>query len=371
MNKLLSIFLLCVFNVHAQKQEINISQLSEQISQYTGEFMEENKFIGMQTMVLYKNDIIFNEGFGYSDFENKKSFSDKTIVALGSNTKEFTSVAVQLLKNKSLIRYDDKIEKYLSNELVNKSNITIRQLLCHTSGLPDFFDIEEKYEPNVTSFNSIISTTAKLSRKFLPGEKYEYNNTGYLLLGKLIEKISNQNIGDFFREHIISPLELQDTYYLGDTFSPQNMSKSYEEIVDNKIQIFNSNSQYYAEYRISQAAGGLGGSLSDFVKWHTAILKGQLLPMESVNEMITPCTINNGSQTKYGLGMEIRTINNEVYYNHGGATNGFVSDALYFPNRDLTIGFVTNSWENPTKYKNFLIKKVLYWLDNKNGNNHH
>ena len=113
MNKLLVIFILCIFNVHAQQhqQEMNVAQLSEKITQVTEQFIEENKFIGMQTMVLYKNDIIFNKGFGYSDFENKKPFVDNTIVALGSNTKEFTSVAVQLLKNKSLIRYDDKIEK--------------------------------------------------------------------------------------------------------------------------------------------------------------------------------------------------------------------------------------------------------------------
>jgi CubicO group peptidase (beta-lactamase class C family) len=141
-----------------------------------------------------------------------------TIFALGSNSKEFTSIAIQLLKNKGLISFNDKIEKYLSNELVNNSNVTIRQLLCHTSGLPDFFDIEDKYNPNLTSFNNIISTVANLPVRFSAGEKYEYNNTGYLLLGALVEKLSEQNLGDFYRDNIILPLNLANTYYLGDTF---------------------------------------------------------------------------------------------------------------------------------------------------------
>jgi CubicO group peptidase (beta-lactamase class C family) len=361
--KLSILFLLCVFNTHA-KQEINLTQLQKKIALITKAFMEENNFIGMQTMVLYKNDIIFNKGFGYADIKRSQPFLDNTIVALGSNTKEFTSTAIQLLKSKELINFDDKIEMHLSNKLVNGSNVTVRQLLCHTSGLPDFFNIEKKYDPNVTSFNSIISTTATLPKRFAAGDRYEYNNTGYLLLGKLIEKLSGQSLGDYYRENIIAPLKLNNTYFLGDTFYPMNMSKSYD-VIDNKVILFNSTHENYAEYRISSSAGGLGGSLSDFMKWHTAILKGYLLPKESIDEMITPCTTNDGSKTRYGLGMEIRSIDNEIYYNHGGATNGFVSDALYFPNRDLTIAFVANSWKNPTKYKYQLVKEVLGWLKNK------
>jgi D-alanyl-D-alanine carboxypeptidase len=364
MNKLLLVFLLCGFNVQANQKEINAEILDEIVTQLTERFMEEEKFIGIQAAVLYKNKLILNKGFGYTDIENKKTFSNNTIVSLGSNTKVFTSIAIQLLKNRGLISFDDKIEKYLSNKLVDKSNVTIKQLLCHTSGLPDFFSIEKQYNPNLTSFNNIISTVVKLPNRSAAGEKYEYNNTGYLLLGALIEKLSEQSLGDFYRENIITPLNLTDTYYLGDTFHPMNMSKSYDEI-DNKVVLFDSKHENYAEYRIAQGAGALGGSLSDYIKWHTAILKGRLLPMESIDKMITPCTINDGSQTKYGLAMKTRMIGNEVYYNHGGAINGFVSDALFFPNKDLTIAFAANSWKNPTKYKSQLIKEVLNWLKNK------
>jgi len=362
MNKLLLIFLFYAVNTQAEQKKHGIERLEKVITQVTESFMEEEGFIGIQTAVLYKNEIIFNKGFGYSDLENKKPFLDNTIVALGSNTKEFTSTAVQILKNRGLLNLDDKIEMHLANKLIDGSNVTVRQLLCHTSGLADFFDIEDKYQPNLTSFNSIIATTATLPKRFLAGEKYEYNNTGYLLLGKLIEKVSGQNLGDFYREHIIAPLKLYNTYYLGDTFFPTNMSKSYDEI-DNEIIPFESTHQYYSEYRISQGAGGVGGSLKDFIRWHTAILKGKLLPMSSINEMITPCTINDGSKTRYGLGIEIRAIDGEIYYLHGGATNGFVSDALYFPNRDISLAFVSNTWKNPTKYKYLLIKEVLAWLN--------
>jgi len=362
-HKLLFVFLFFGYNVQATQKEINVKSLEKKVIQMTKAFMEEEKvFVGIQAAVLYQNEIIFNEGFGYADIENKKPFLANTIVALGSNTKEFTSVAVQLLKNKGLIRYDDKIEEYLSNELVTKSNVTIKQLLCHTSGMPDFFDISRKYNSNLMTFNRLISAAAKLPNSFSAGDKYEYNNTGYILLGKLIEEISGQSLGDFYRENIIAPLKLKNTYYLGDTIPPINMAKSYDR-VDNQVTLFDQTHEDYTEYRISQGAGGLGGSLSDFIKWHTAILKGHLLPMENVGEMLTPCTLNDDSQTKYGLGMEIRTLDNELYYYHNGATNGFLSNALYFPNKELTIAFITNSWENPSKYEKKLISDVLDWLN--------
>ncbi len=216
------------------------------------------------------------------------------------------------------------------------------------------------------TFNSLISAAAKLPKNFSVGDKYEYNNTGYILLGKLIEKLSGQSLGDFYRENIIAPLKLKNTYYLGDTSSPINMSKSYDR-VDNKVALFDQTHEDYAEYRLSQGAGGLGGSLSDFITWHTAILKGQLLPIENINEMITPCALNDGSQTKYGLGIEVRMIDNEIYYYHNGASNGFLSNALYFPNKDLTIAFVTNSWENPSKYEKKLISNVFDWLNHESS----
>lgn len=361
MNRLFFIFFLCGSNVQANQENINVELLDKVVTQVTEKFMEEEGVVGLQAAVLYKNKLILNKGFGYTDIVNKKPFLNNTIVALGSNTKVFTSIAIQLLRNKGLISFDDKIEKYLSNKLVNKSNVTIKQLLCHTSGLPDFFDIEDKYNANFASFNSIISTVEKLPKRSATGEKYEYNNTGYLLLGALIEKLSGQNLGDFYRENIITPLNLTNTYYLGDTFSPMNMSKSYDEI-DDQIVLFDSNHENYAEYRIAQGAGALGSSISDFIKWHTAILKGRLLPMENINEMITPCTTNDGINTKYGLAMKAQKIDDEIYYRHGGAINGFMSDALYFPDKDLTIAFVVNTWKNPTRYKNQLINDVLNWL---------
>jgi hypothetical protein len=137
----------------------------------TNSFMEQEKvFVGIQAAVLYKNEIILNKGFGYTDIENKKPFLNNTIVALGSNTKELTSVAVQLLHNKALIGYD------------------------------------------------------------------------------------------------------------------------------NKTILFDHTHENYAEYRLSQGAGAVGGSLADFTKWHTAILTSQLLPMKNINQMITPCTLNNGQR---------------------------------------------------------------------------
>jgi hypothetical protein len=144
-----------------------------------------------------------------------------------------------------------------------------------------------------------------------------------------------------------------------------NMAKSYDD-VDKEMLLFNSDHENYAEYRIAQGAGALGGSLSDYIKWHTKILKGRLLPINNINEMVISCTLNDGTKTKHGLGINSYAVDGEIYYRHGGAINGFVSDALYFPEHDLTVAFVGNSWKNPTKYKDFLIRDVLEWLNKVN-----
>ena len=133
------------------------------------------------------------------------------------------------------------------------------------------------------------------------------------------------------------------------------MAQAYDE----DLSAFNVEHDDYTEYRIAHGAGALGGSLSDYLNWHQGILTNKLLNEESVNKMKSMCTLSDGSKTEYGLGIKVGHVKGYKAYLHGGAINGFTSDALYFPALDLTIGFVTNTWVNPVEFRTELVDSVL------------
>ena len=362
--KLLFIYLLAMLYLFTNKASANIKQLDKIITKTTESFLIKNNYSGLQVVILEKEKLIFDKGFGYADIENKTQFTRNTVVALGSKAKVFTSIAILQLQSRGYFQLDDQIENYLPYKVLKNSNVTIRQLLCHTSGLGDVYDSDEPSNANFSSLNTLITQMDKMPKIAGTGEQYEYNNGGYLLLAVLVEKLSQQSIGDFYRENIIAPLQLCNTYYLGDTFQPINMAKAYDD-KDGQLILFTPEHENYAEYRIAHGAGGIGGSVLDYAKWHRAILQGKLVPLKNIEEMTQFCSLNNGTKTNYGLGMHTATFNNESYFYHGGASNGFGSDAVYFPKRDLTIAFAGNTWKNPNKYKKQLIKDVLTWLDNR------
>ena len=325
------------------------------INQLANEFIKNKTFVGIQVAIRYQNREIFNKGYGFANINENTPFTHKTIVALGSNTKTFTSTSIQLLANQGLINLNDHIEKYFPIKTFKNSGITIRNLLCHTSGISDIYEKENYGNINQSSlqqFSNLVDNFPRLSKA---NEKFEYNNTGYLFLGRLIEQVSKQSIGDFYRENIIAPLDLSNTFYLGDTFFPLNMAQSYEE----DFSLINSEHEDYTEYRIAHSAGALGGTIHDYLLWHENILQEKLLPKENIQEMKTACILNDGTKTKYGLGLEIKHVNGYNAYSHGGAINGFTSDAYYFPQRNLTIGFVSNTWVNPTEFRDKLLELVL------------
>lgn len=251
------------------------------INKLANEFIKNKTFVGIQVAVRYQNKEIFNKGYGLANIKENTPFTKKTIVALGSNTKTFTSTSIQLLANQGLISLNDHVEKYFPIKTFKDSGITIRNLLCHTSGIADIYEKDNYGNINHSSlqtFSNLVDYFPKLSK---PNEKYEYNNTGYLFLGRIVEKVSQQSLGDFYREKIIAPLGLSSTLYLGDTFSPLYMAQSYEE----DFSIFNSEHEDYTEYRIAHSAGALGGTIHDYLLWHQGILQEKLLPRESIHEM--------------------------------------------------------------------------------------
>lgn len=343
-----------LFSAHASTLSTEQNAIVSEIKKLGDEFIAKENFAGIQIEILVGEKPFIQESFGFSDIKNKSVFKENTIVALGSNTKTYTSIIIQMLIDEKKIKLNSPIEDYLDNNIFKNTGITIEHLLCHTSGIPELFGNEESFIPSQTTLNAFSDKINHMELAFKKNDEYAYSNTGYFFLGLLIQKITKMSIGDAYREMIIAPLELNKTFYLGDTFKPSNMATSYTDTLEK----FDANHEHYTEYRFAHAAGALGGSLRDYNKWTRLVMSGQLLPLEKINGLAKPCTLNNSTKTKYGKGIKELDVNGFKVLTHGGAINGYTSYSLYFPESDITVGFVTNTWKNPSELKEKLLEII-------------
>jgi CubicO group peptidase (beta-lactamase class C family) len=324
-------------------------------------FIEESGTVGLSIAALQGNKQLFNLSFGHINIEKNIPFTDQTVVALGSNMKVVTASYIHILKEQGKIQLDTPINNILKDKIKYGDEVSIRHLLCHTSGLPNVFgegEFKDYYWEKATSKNKLVNqiNSSNLSPK--PNEKYEYNNTGYLILGWIVEDITGMSLGDYTREHFIQRLELQNTYYLGDTFFVPNISGGFTKVngVIQKVP-----HKDLIEYRVAGGAGAIGGTLSDYNKWFSAIAKGTLFTSQTTKDMQTPCLLNSGEHGPEGMGIEWSEIDNEKALNGGGVANGFLSLSYYFPKYDLTIGFVGNTEIDWVSFYQQYYPKVLNW----------
>lgn len=280
--------------------------------------------------------------------------------------KVVTATYIHQLSEQGKIDINASINRYLSKALKYGDKVKVKDLLCHTSGLPNIFGAGEYKDYH---WEKAISKKDMLSRINAsevipkPNEKYEYNNTGYLILGWIVEDITGMTLGDYTRENFIKELGLEETYYLGDTFFIPNLSGGFKGEKGN-IQLVPQ--EELIEYRVAGGAGALGGTLRDYNKWFSSIAKGKLVKPKTKELMQTPCKLNSGVNAPEGLGIEWSEVEGEMALNGGGVANGFLSLSYYFPKYDLTIGFVGNTETNWIDfYKKYFIT-VLKWYKKNN-----
>lgn len=311
-------------------------------------YMLEHDYVGLAIAATKNDKVIFERAFGFSDEVNEEAFSSDKVISLGSNAKTLTATAILMLQEQGLLKISDALNKHLPFNLKHGDNITLHEMLCHSSDLADVFGVGE--------FENYVWQQAKSQKEFIDklnlsthvpisGKSYKYNNTAYFLLGLVVEHISNQNLGDFFRESIFQRLPNAKLYYLGDSYYLPALSPSFEK---NGIGVGLYESP--VEYRIVGGSGALAGDLISFLHMFNGLMSGQIINSDSSAMMHSLCKFKDGSEVRngknqnIGLGIEVSKINGETVYSRGGSLNGYVSAAYYFPSRKLTIGVTGNTW---------------------------
>jgi CubicO group peptidase (beta-lactamase class C family) len=253
-------------------------------------------------------------------------------------------MAVMQLVEQKQLSLSDPLQRFVDTGSREVNQLTLRQLMCHSTGLVDFTagaldDVEYEKSPSVTA---LLNTFIRRPLRFSPGANAEYSASNYVLLSLVIEKASGMRLGDYFRENLFVPYGLRNTYYLADSFYVPNFAKSYSA-EENIIQPF----VLPLEYRLLMGAGAVASNLSDYVRWHSMMMKGYMVTESSLAFLTSPCVLNNGKVTQLAPAMrDVGWYPNEKVYFFGGELNGYMANTMYFPEYQLSIGIGANMPDN-------------------------
>lgn len=327
--------------------KIDSSLTCSQANNYS-EFISCMKSKGLSTgniLVYEKGEIVFQSSNGLRTIGPIDSLTLNSQFRLASVSKQFTSVAVMKLKQEGKLDYDQKVISILND--FPHDNITIKHLLQHTSGIADYIKIiNQNYVPqnstkrNILGNNEILdifyNSNPKL--KFQPGEKYEYSNTGYLVLASIVEEVSKQHFREFLKENIFAPLNMNNTLLY-------SYKEGYDSDMPNRVFGYSLNkdkdSYELNDYHIVNDVRGDGGvysTINDLFKWNMALLDHKVVPEKLLDEAWRVGTLNNGEDTEYGYGWFIGDSSKPKSVFHSG---GWVGFATYLYNEiDTRSGYV-------------------------------
>ena len=294
---------------------------------------------GGAIIVMRDGKAIYRRAFGLADVANKVAIKPDDVFRIGSITKQFTAVAILMLAEQGKLALSDDITKHLPDYPAPAKKITIAHLLTHTSGIPSYTGLPTflaTIEKDLTP-KQMMDQFKSLPLEFDPGTQWRYNNSGYFLLGVIIENASGMTYAQYLAKRIFVPLNMRDTAYEGSERSGKKRIEGYAQrdgktVVDRTV----SMTQPYA-------AGSLISTVDDLAIWDAAIAAGKLLKAETWKQAFTNSNLSNGSKTGYGHGWQIGQLRGEPTITHGGGINGFKSYAISVPAKKTYVAVLSNT----------------------------
>jgi len=299
--------------------------------EYLSRLVKDKQFSGA-ALVVRDGKVVLSKGYGMADLENDIANSPQTKFRLGSITKQFTATAIMMLQERGKLSVQDPACKYLENCPEAWKAVTVRHLLTHTSGIPSYTGL-----PDFRKTMSMPATLAELTDRFRnrplefqPGEKFSYNNSGYILLGSIIEKVSGEDYESFLRRNIFEPLKMASTGYDHTSEVLKGRASGY---LLNGDKLDNAP---FLDMSLPHAAGALYSTVEDLYLWDQALYSEKLLSKKSFAEMYTPFKNNYA----YGWGVNDQYGMRRI--SHGGGINGFATFIARYPEQQSTIIVLSN-----------------------------
>lgn len=333
---LLFVIVLLSFRPVVAQNATPSAQSVEEIDVYIQKIVEKEQFSGA-VLVAQGEKVLLSKGYGLANREWDVPNTPQTKFRIGSITKQFTAMSILLLAEQDKLAVEDPICQYIKDCPDSWQPITIHQLLTHISGIPNFTDFPD-YFTNMKlpmTPDKLISSFIDKPLNFEAGSSWSYSNSGYIVLGKIIEVASGSSYRKFLTTNLFEPLGMADTGYDSATNVIKNRAQGYATT---------DRSAAYIDMTVPYAAGALYSTVEDLHRWNEALQKGKVIQAETYEAMLKAAVLlpQFGENARYSYGLFLGAIGGHPTIEHGGAINGFVSDLVYLPDDDLTFVILSN-----------------------------
>jgi CubicO group peptidase (beta-lactamase class C family) len=354
---------LSVRRTHATHEEAK-PQLPEAfdvaaVDRYVAAQVKAKGFVGLSLAVVRDGKIVLAKGYGESSREDRTPVDADTAFAVGSITKQFTCAAALMLAEEGKLSLDDKVAKYFP-KLTRAGDITLGDLGAHVSGYPDYYplDFMDKRLASPIFADDLLRTYAGGKLDFEPGTRWSYSNTGYILLGRVLEKVTLEPLAALFEQRIFTPLHLLRAWYQPKA-GAKGLARGYESFDLGEPEPAPREAEGWLG-----AAGALYASATDLAKWDIALMDGKVLKPESMRQMTTPRTLADGRSTGYGCGLAVSQQNHETVLSHSGEVNGFLASNTMVPRTHSAVILLSNSLgSDPFELGHDILKVMLHDLE--------
>ena len=301
---------------------------------------------GAAVIVTDDGEVVYHGARGMANLELGVPLEPDMVFRLGSITKQFTAAAILLLEEQGKLAVRDAITEYLPDYPVHGHTITIEHLLTHTSGIFSYTSIPHYMLSEVRrdlTTDELIDKFKAEAMEFAPGVGWSYSNSGYVLLGAIIEKLTGQSYADFVQESIFEPLRMRNSHYGGHQLIPRRAA-GYRREGDGYV-----NARYLSMTQ-PHAAGALLSNIGDLALWNAGLDGDQLLSEASRQKMFTAYRLADGESTDYGYGFRVGTLRGSPSIYHGGGIFGFTTFAIRLPEEGVYVAVLQNgSPVNPSR----------------------
>ena len=326
------IILLTAYSFVANAQ---VDSLPQKLDAYLLAAHKENRFNG-NALIAQQGKILLRKSYGYKNFAAHVLNDSNTIFQIGSVTKQFTAAVILKLQEEGKLSVRDKLDEYFP-QFKYAGEITIENLLTHTSGIYNYTnDIDEGDSAivcNPVAKQLVLDIMFKHKLDFKPGTQFRYDNSGYYLLGLIIEKVTGKSYEQNIRDIIFKPLQMNHSLFDFKHSADTNVATGYQTLNDS---VQKEASAWRWDSTVSYAAGGIWSTTGDMYKWALAIAKKKILSADSWKTMLTP------HLDKYGYGVFIDSLFGKRTISHGGGIPGFIAYLSYYPAEDVTIILLNN-----------------------------
>jgi CubicO group peptidase (beta-lactamase class C family) len=309
---------------------------------------------GVAVIAVKDGKTVFRKAYGMANLELGVPLSPDSVFRLGSITKQFTAVSILMLAEEGKLALDDPITKFLPDYPTQGHTITVEHLLTHSSGIQSYTDMPGWMASKVAqdlTLTELIDGFKKEPMQFAPGERYRYNNSGFVLLGAIVEKASGLSYAEFLKQRIFAPLGMKSSSY-GDNGPLLAKRASGYTLANDQP----ANARYLSMTQ-PHAAGAIVSSVDDLALWDAALYEGKPVKAAWLEKAWTPYKLKDGKDTGYGYGWAIGKLRGRRVIEHGGGIFGFVTHALRIPEGRVYVAVLGNL-DRPKVGPNYLAKKI-------------